>query len=251
MKEGLLKGKQGIITGGTRGIGRSICHTFAKEGASFILIGRDAEKGAILERELLTLSPQGKFTFCKVDVGSEEAIGECVKNYLAEWGRIDFLVNNAGVTRDRLLMQMKPSEWEEVLRINLHSVYAFCHHAIRAMLKSGGGSIINLSSVVALRGNPGQTNYCAAKSGIIGFTQSLAKEVGSRKIRVNAVAPGFIATEMTAKLTQEQQERILANIPLGRMGTAPEIADVVLFLASEMSRYITGSTLVADGGMSA
>ena len=249
MAHKLLTGKVGLVTGGTRGIGHAICKLFAQQGASLAFMGRDAARGLEVEKELKEINPEGEYLFIAADFSNSEEIRQGAARYLDKWSDVDFLVNNAGLTRDRLLMQMKPEEWDQVIHVNLTSLYTLTHALIRPMIRRRMGSIINISSVVALTGNPGQTNYCAAKGGVIGFTRSLAGEVAARNVRVNAIAPGFIRTDMTAALSEEQNKHILAKIPMARMGEAEEVADVALFLASSMSRYMTGNVIVADGGM--
>lgn len=245
----LLFGQKGIITGGTRGIGYAICLAFAKAGASFAFTGRDSQRGDDVVRELSLINPEGEYLFIKADFEKSEQIVAAAASYFEKWSEIDFLVNNAGLTRDKLLMQMKQEEWDLVIHVNLSSLYTMTHEIIRPMIRKKQGSIINISSVVAITGNAGQTNYCAAKGGVVGLTRALAKEVASRGIRVNAIAPGFIETDMTAVLNEEQRAHILKQIPMGRMGRAEEIAEAALFLASPMSRYMTGTLMAVDGGM--
>ncbi|HEY5236018.1 MAG TPA: 3-oxoacyl-[acyl-carrier-protein] reductase, partial [Rhabdochlamydiaceae bacterium] len=193
--------------------------------------------------------PNQKFLVKLADVSDKKAVDQALQEILLEFGKIDILVNNAGITRDGLLMKMTEEDWDRVIAVNLKSVYNTCQALVRSMLKARGGKIINITSVVGLNGNAGQTNYAASKAGMIGFTQSLAKEVASRGICVNCIAPGFIKTPMTDVLTDAQKEGILKQVPMGRLGNAEEIANAAVFLASDWSNYITGQVLTVDGGM--
>lgn len=245
---GSLVGKKALITGGTRGIGRAIANRFAQEGASLIIFGTNEEKGREVASELSSQAIEGqKISFLKVDVRKGQEVDEGMKRVLEEFGAIDILVNNAGVTRDNLLMRMTEEEWDEVNQVNLKALYHTCKAVIRHMMKARSGKIINITSVVGLMGNAGQTNYAASKAGMIGFTQSLAKEVGSRGICCNCIAPGFITTDMTDKLATEQKEALLKQIPLQRFGQPEEIAEAALFLAC--AHYVTGQVVTVDGGM--
>ncbi|MCR9065826.1 MAG: 3-oxoacyl-[acyl-carrier-protein] reductase [Cytophagales bacterium] len=244
----LLEGKIAVITGASRGIGNSIAREFVSQGAdvAFTFLS-SVEKGKALEEELAASGRKVKGY--QSDASDFEAAQQLIKDVLADFGRIDILINNAGVTRDNLLMRMDEQQWDDVLRINLKSVFNLTKAVTRPMLKERKGSIINITSVVGLMGNAGQANYAASKSGILGFTKSIAKELGSRNVRCNAIAPGFIETEMTDELDEEQLKAWLSNIPLKRAGKGKDIADACIFLASDMSSYVTGQTISVDGGM--
>jgi 3-oxoacyl-[acyl-carrier protein] reductase len=248
---GLLSGKKAIVTGGTAGIGKAIALKFAKQGASVAIFGTHEEraKTALLEMEQVKISSDQLFSFHILNIANKAEVDQSIQTILENWGAVDILVNNAGITRDGLLMKMTEEDWDQVLDTNLKSVYNTCRSLVRGMLKARAGKIINISSVVGLTGNPGQTNYCASKAGMIGFTKALALEMASRGITVNCVAPGFIETKMTDVLTDVQKEGILKEIPMGRMGNVEDIADAVLFLAGPHSNYITGQVLTVDGGM--
>ena len=239
-----MQGKIALVTGATRGIGRAIAEELAAKGA-FVIGTATSEKGA--EAISAYLGEKGKGLVLNVaDLSSIEAVLEQIK---ADFGDIDILVNNAGITRDNLLMRMKDDEWFDILQTNLTSVYHLSKAMLRTMMKKRAGRIISIGSVVGSMGNPGQSNYCAAKAGVIGFSKALAKEVASRGITVNVVAPGFIATDMTEVLSDEQKAGILANVPAGRLGEPKDIAKAVAFLASDDAGYITGTTLHVNGGM--
>ncbi|TAL63037.1 MAG: 3-oxoacyl-[acyl-carrier-protein] reductase [Bacteroidetes bacterium] len=244
----LLTGKVAIITGASRGIGRAIATKFAEEGANvaFTFLS-SVEKGKELEKELAALGVKAKGF--QSDAASSKACEELVTAVVAEFGAVDVLVNNAGITRDNLLMRMTEAQWDEVINANLKSVFNLTKAIQRPMLKAKKGSIINMTSVVGIEGNAGQSNYAASKAGIIGFTKSIAQELGSRNIRSNAVAPGFIETEMTASLDTRIKEGWIEDIPLRRTGTTEEVADLVVFLASDNSSYITGQVVSICGGM--
>lgn len=247
----LLKNKTVLITGGTAGIGKQIALTFAEQGASVAIFGTNAERAQSVLKELneKKTSDEQRFLAEIVNVATKETVDAAIKDILEKWGHIDVLVNNAGITRDGLLMKMPEEHWDEVMAVNLKSVFNTCQALVRPMLKAKSGKIINISSVVGLTGNAGQVNYSASKSGVIGFTKSLAQELATRGISVNCIAPGFIETPMTDVLTDAQKEGILKKIPMGRMGNAEEIARVALFLASDMATYMTGQVLTVDGGM--
>lgn len=247
----LLKNKRALITGGTAGIGREIALNYARNGASVVIFGTNRERGEQVIEELKKnrVSDDQQFLLELADIADKKAVEAAINDILQKWGQIDILVNNAGITRDSLLMKMTEEHWDEVIQINLKSVFNTCQTLVRSMLKARSGKIINVSSVVGLTGNAGQVNYAASKSGVIGLTKSLAQELASRGICVNCIAPGFIETRMTDVLTDVQKEGILKNIPMGRIGKPDEIADVALFLASDMSRYMTGQVLTVDGGM--
>jgi 3-oxoacyl-[acyl-carrier protein] reductase len=247
----LLKGKKALITGGSAGIGEAIALRFAKEGASVVILGTNSERVQDVHNKMSAcgVHPEQKFMGLIANVASKESVEACLEQVMTSLGGIDILVNNAGITRDGLLMKMKEEDWDSVIDTNLKSVYNLCGLLIRPMMKARSGKIINISSVVGLTGNPGQTNYAASKAGMIGFTKALALEVASRGICVNCIAPGYIKTRMTDALTQEQQQLVLNKVPLGRMGNPEDIANAACFLASNMSDYVTGQTLVVDGGM--
>lgn len=244
----LLEGKTALITGASRGIGKSIALKYAEHGAdiAFSDLKRD-ENMESLEKELAVLGVKGKGY--PSDASSFEASEKLVADVLEEFGKIDVLINNAGITRDGLLMRMDEKDWDIIMAVNLKSVFNLTKAIQRSMLKQRSGSIINMSSVVGLDGNGGQSNYSASKAGIIGFTKSIAKELGSRSIRCNAIAPGFIETEMTASLTDEVREDWIQSIPLRRGGKPEDVADLCVFLGSELSSYITGQVISVCGGM--
>lgn len=239
-----MQGKIALVTGATRGIGRAIAEELVARGV-FVLGTATSEKGA--ESISAYLGEKGKGLV--LNVADAQSIESTLEKIKAEFGDIDILVNNAGITRDNLLMRMKDDEWFDILQTNLTSVYHLSKAMLRSMMKKRFGRIITIGSVVGSMGNPGQANYCAAKAGLIGFSKALAKEVASRGITVNVVAPGFIATDMTDVLTEDQKSGILANVPAGRLGEPVEIAKAVAFLASDDAAYITGTTLHVNGGM--
>ncbi len=243
-----LKGKTAIVTGGSRGIGEAIVKKFIEEGANVFSLSRS--EGALYGEFSSKAEEQGAFfTWIKSDLSNPADIENAVKQILEEAASIDILVNNAGITKDGLIFRMKDEEWDDVLNTNLKSAFLLCRGFARTMIKQKSGSIINISSVVGIMGNAGQTNYSASKAGLIGLTKSLAKEVASRGVRVNAVAPGFIDTSMTEKLGEKAKEALAEVIPAKRTGKPEEIADAVFFLASDNSAYITGQVLAVDGGM--
>lgn len=244
----LLTGKTAIVTGGSRGIGRAIACCLAEEGANVAVIF--AGNTAAAEETLQQIKEKGGNAISiQCDVANEEAVAAMVKEVKDTFGGVDILVNNAGITRDGLLMRMKTSDWQAVLDTNLTGAF-FCTKAVtKLMMKQRSGAIVNLTSVVGLTGNAGQANYAAAKAGIIGFTKSIAKELASRGIRANAIAPGCIDTDMTAVLSDAVKEEMLKTIPLGRVAQPEEVAKAVLFLVSDCASYITGQVLNVDGGM--
>jgi 3-oxoacyl-[acyl-carrier protein] reductase len=242
----LLEGKTAIITGGSRGIGSSIVRLFADHGAEIAFTY--ASSASSSEKLVSELSSKTKIKAYQSDAASITAAEQLIKDVLTDFGKIDILVNNAGITKDGLLLRMTEEMWDSVMDVNLKSVFNLTKFAIKPMLRTGG-SIINMSSVVGVFGNTGQANYAASKAGIIGFSKSVAKELGSKNIRCNVIAPGFVATEMTHVLDDNTKEAFLSSIPLKRLGEAQEIANTTLFLASNMSSYITGQVLNVCGGM--
>ena len=247
----LLENKVVIITGAARGIGEGIALKFAEHGAhiAFTYVSESsADKAAALEEKLKGLGVKAKaYRSNAGDFAESEAF---VADVVKEFGTVDVCVNNAGISKDNLLLRMTPEQWDDVMDINLKSVFNMTKQVIRPMMKAKSGSIINMSSVIGLMGNAGQGSYAASKAGIIGFTKSVAKELGSRNIRCNAIAPGFVETDMTGYLKEgDQADKYKAGIPLGRFGTAEDIANVTLFLASDMSTYVTGQVLSVDGGL--
>ena len=242
-------GKVAIVTGSGRGIGKAIAMKLAENGATLVI--NDVGDSAPAEQtvaEIKNLNRQAMAIMA--DVSSSAEVTKMVETAIATYGKVDILVNNAGITRDQLTMKMTDEEWDKVLAIDLKSVFLCTRAVLRPMLKQRSGRIISMSSVVGIIGNAGQANYAAAKAGIIGFTKTIAKEVASRGITVNAVAPGFIDTPMTQVLPEERKQALMANIPLGYLGTPRDIADTVAFLASEEARYITGQVISVDGGIS-
>jgi 3-oxoacyl-[acyl-carrier protein] reductase len=243
-----LSGKVAVVTGSSRGIGAAIAATLAAQGAKIIINHRNSPEGAA-EVAAAIMTNGSEARVIQADVGQNSEAQRLIKETIDTYGQIDILVNNAGTTRDTLIMTMKDEDWDLVLRTNLSSTYYCCKAAIRPMMKKRSGRIINMTSVVGLAGQAGQTNYAASKAGIIGFTKSLAKEVGSRNITVNAIAPGFIPTALTEVLPQEMMQSIVANTPLGRLGTVEDVANATLFLASDEAAFITGQVLTVDGGL--
>ncbi|EAQ30761.1 MULTISPECIES: 3-oxoacyl-ACP reductase FabG [Idiomarina] len=233
-----------LVTGASRGIGRKIAEQLAAQGA-FVIGTATSDKGAASIAEYLGDKGQG----LALNVNETDELADKIKDLEKTHGKIDILVNNAGITRDNLMMRMKEDEWNAVLDTNLTAVFRICKLVIRGMMKRRHGRIINISSVVGTTGNPGQVNYCAAKAGLVGFSKSLAKEVAARGITVNCVAPGFIDTDMTKSLTDDQKQAIYANIPAERLGQPEEVASAVVFLASKGAAYITGETIHVNGGM--
>ncbi len=244
----MLKDKVAIITGASRGIGQAIALAFAKNGAKLILSASSIEN--LKETEgLINGLKQEPCILTQANVTIADEVGEVVKKALDTHGKVDILVNNAGVTKDNLLAMMSEEDWDAVLSTNLKSVFLFTKACAKPMIRNRSGIIINITSVIGLTGNAGQSNYAASKAGVIAFTKSAAKELAKRNIRVNAIAPGFIKTRMTQKLSPELQQKILEQIPLGRMGEGDDIAEAAVFLASNASRYMTGQVLVVDGGL--
>ncbi len=244
----LLENKIALITGASRGIGRGIALVFAKHGANVAFTYNASAEAAIeLEKELQSFGVKAKGY--QSDASKYNQAHQLVEDVLKDFGSIDILINNAGITKDNLLMRISEEDFDKVIEVNLKSVFNLTKAVIKPMMKQRSGSIINMSSVVGVKGNAGQTNYAASKAGILGFTKSVALELGSRNIRCNAVAPGFIETEMTAKLDENTVKGWRDAIPLKRGGTPEDVANVCVFLASEMSAYITGQTINVDGGM--
>ena len=240
-----LENKVSLVTGGSRGIGKAIALKLAELGSDIVIV--DINESEEIKNEIEALGR--KAMVLKADVSKMDETNEVVVEVLKEFKNVDILVNNAGITRDNLLMKMSEEEWDSVLDINLKGSFNMSKSLIRSMIKNKNCSIINMSSVVGVAGNAGQCNYAASKAGLIGFTKSLAKEVAKKNIRVNAVAPGFIESDMTDKLSEKVIDGYLNNIPLGRLGSIEDIANSVVFLASDMSKYITGQVLVVDGGL--
>lgn len=244
----LLEGKMALITGASRGIGRAIALRFAQQGADVVFTDlRIDEHSASLEKEIRALGVKGK-GYASNAADLEESTNT-VNDIIKEFGRIDILVNNAGITRDKLMLRMTEEDWDLVIGVNLKSAFNLTKAVQRYMIKQRGGSIINMSSVVGVSGNAGQANYAASKAGLIGFSKSVAQELGSRNVRCNAIAPGFIETEMTGNLPDEVREEWAQKIPLRRAGKAGDVADVALFLASDISSYVTGQVVNVCGGM--
>jgi len=239
-----LVGKTALVTGASGGIGKAIAVNLHSQGAHVILHGTNEGRLAALSAEL-----KDRNSILPADLSDREAVEAMIPKATELAGGIDILVNNAGITRDNLFMRLKDEEWDQVLNVNMTSSMILCRSAIRAMMKARWGRIISISSIVGVTGNPGQTNYAASKAGMIGFSKSLAQEVASRGITVNVVAPGFIQTQMTDVLSDEQKEKLLVNVPAGRLGQPEDIASAVSYLASDEAGYITGATIHVNGGM--
>lgn len=244
----LLENKVALITGASRGIGEAIALKFAEQGAHVAFTYLSSEERAKAQEEKLKALGINAKAY-RSDAGDYAAAEQLTADVLKDFGSIDICVNNAGISRDNLLLRLTPEQWDEVIQANLKSVYNLTRNVIKPMMKARSGSIINLSSIVGIKGNPGQSSYAASKAGIIGFTKSIAQEIGSRNIRVNAIAPGFIETDMTHYLKDGGGEKWFEKIPMQRFGKPEEIANVALFLASELSSYVTGQVLSACGGM--
>jgi len=245
-----LKDKVVLITGGGSGIGKTIALSFAERGARVVIFDINEEVGGEAVKEICQHVDDDKAAkFYTVDVSKSQSVNDAIQAVLSDYSRVDVLVNNAGITRDTLLMKMTEDQWDAVLNVNLKSVYNMCHALVRPMIKARKGKIINIASVIGLIGNAGQANYAASKAGVIGFTKSMAREVGARGVCVNAIAPGYIRTNMTDVLSEDIKKSVISKVPLGRMGEAIDIANTALFLASNLSDYITGQVVVVDGGM--
>lgn len=244
----LLKGKKALITGGSRGIGREIVLTFLREGASVWFVDL-AEGDSMAEYQEIASGTGATVAYRECNVANEESVNEGIAAILDESGGIDVLVNNAGITRDNLLFRMSADEWNSVLSVNLTSAFLISKIVLRQMAKQRSGSVINISSIVGIIGNGGQTNYSASKAGMIGFTKSAAREVAPRGVRVNAVAPGFINTKMTQALNEEQQNALKQQIPMARIGEPEDVANAAVFLASDLSTYLTGQVIQVTGGL--
>lgn len=244
----VLNGRTAVVTGASRGIGRAIALALAQRGAC-VVVNYAGRADAAAEVAETIRSAGGRALVFQANVADPDEAAALVKAANSEFGRIDILVNNAGITRDNLILRMKEDDWDAVLEVNLKGAFNCTKAAARVMVKNHYGRIINISSVVGLTGNSGQANYCAAKAGLLGFTKAMAKELGSRNITVNAVAPGFITTEMTVGLPEEVKEKMLAQVPLKRFGDPGEVGELVAFLASDAAGYITGQTIAIDGGM--
>ena len=242
-----LTDKVAIVTGASRGIGEAIAKQLSSCGAKIILIARNSDQLVAVKETII--SNGGIAESMAGDVSNLNSISEIVTNTIDKWGRIDILVNNAGIIRDNIIMRMKEDDWDSVMNINLKGCFNGIKSVARPMIKNKAGRIINITSVIGQIGNAGQSNYAASKAGIMGLTKSMAKELGSRNITVNAVAPGYITTDMTNELNDEVKEQLKSSIPLGRLGTPDDVANLVCFLASDEAGYITGQTFNVDGGM--
>ncbi|MCP4107781.1 MAG: 3-oxoacyl-[acyl-carrier-protein] reductase [Desulfobacteraceae bacterium] len=237
-----------VVTGGSRGIGRAVCLSFARPGVQ-IYFNYSSAGDAASETEKLITEAGGQASGMRVNVADESEVAEFFKKIISETGRVDVLVNNAGIARDGLLVRMKEKDWDDVININLKGAFNCTKIAAKSMIKQRYGRIINVSSVVGVTGNPGQANYVASKAGVIGFTKAVAKELASRNITVNAIAPGYIETDMTTSMTEKAKEAMVSAIPMGRVGNPDDVAAVAVFLASDSAAYITGQVIHVDGGM--
>jgi len=242
----ILDGRVALVTGASRGIGRAVARALAAEGAVVVVAARDTERLSAVVGEITGAG--GRADGLTLDVADRASVEAAFSRLLEAHGRIDCLVNNAGVTRDNLLLRMKDEEWRQVITTNLGGAFLCTQAALRPMIKQRSGRIVNVASVVGLTGNAGQANYAASKAGLVGFTKSVAREVASRGITVNAVAPGFIETDMTAAMTDKAREAVTTAIPLGRVGSPEDVAGAVVFLASDAAAYVTGQVLGVDGG---
>jgi len=237
-----------LVTGASRGIGAAIAGGLARAGARVGVNYRTRRDAAAQVVEAIAAAG-GEAILVEGDISQEASAKAAVQAVVERWGRIDILVNNAGITRDRLLLRMTPEDWDQVLAVDLRGAFLCTKYAMPYLVRQRQGRIVNISSVVGISGNPGQANYAAAKAGLIGFTKAVAREVASRNVTVNAVAPGFITTDMTQQLSEETRQQILSRIPMGRFGSAEEVAEVVVFLCSDGARYITGQVVAIDGGL--
>ena len=236
-----------IVTGSTQGIGKAVAEAFAREGAVAVILGRDGKKAEGVKAGIVSKGQKAESYAC--DVTNAQNVQEIVTKILDKYKRVDILINNAGINKDNLLLRMSEKDWDDVVNVNLKGLFNFTKAVTKPMLKAKNGRIINISSIIGITGNTGQANYAATKAGIIGFTKSIAKELASRGITVNAIAPGYIQTDMTARLDDTAQQELITQIPLGTLGTPEDIAYTCLFLASDKAHYITGQTIVVDGGM--
>ena len=244
-----LEKKLALVTGGARGIGKTICKNFLDEGAAVVIFDVNEEVGKETASSFNTDYGKGKAAFFKVDITNEKEVEDAVNSIIEDKEKIDILVNNAGITMDNLILRMSVDDWKKVIDINLTGSFICAKFVIKHMVKARSGNIINISSIVGVHGNAGQANYSASKAGLIGLTKTLARELAGRNIRVNAVAPGYIETDMTGKLSDKVKEMLLTQIPSRKLGSVDDVAKSVLFLASDDSQYITGVTLGVDGGM--
>ncbi len=244
-----LNDKVAIVTGGARGIGKKICGTFLAEGASVYIFDVNPEEGTRTIGEFRSAYKNGRVFFFEVDITDEKSVEQVIEKIIEAEGKIDILVNNAGITRDNLILRMSLEDWKKVIDINLTGAFICSRHVVKFMIKNRSGKIINISSIVGVHGNAGQSNYSSSKAGIIGLTKTLAKELASRNILVNAIAPGYIETEMTEKLSDSIKQKLIEQIPTGRLGSVDDVAKTALFLASDDSNYITGIVINLDGGM--
>lgn len=244
-----LKDKVAVVTGGARGIGREISGTFLKEGAVVYIFDVDRGQGDKTVREFKSVYGKNKINFLEVDITNEENVESSIEKIIGIEEGIDILVNNAGITRDNLILRMSLEDWQKVIDINLTGAFICSKYVVKNMVKKRSGKIINISSIVGVHGNAGQSNYSSSKAGIIGLTKTLARELAGRNILVNAIAPGYIETEMTEKLSDKVKEKLMEQIPTRRLGSVKDVAKTVLFLASDDSNYITGTVISLDGGM--
>jgi len=244
-----LKDKVAVVTGGARGIGREISGTFLKEGAVVYIFDVDRGQGDKTVREFKSVYGKNKINFLEVDITNEENVESSIEKIIGIEEGIDILVNNAGITRDNLILRMSLEDWQKVIDINLTGAFICSKYVVKNMVKKRSGKIINISSIVGVHGNAGQSNYSSSKAGIIGLTKTLARELAGRNILVNAIAPGYIETEMTERLSDKVKEKLMEQIPIRRLGSVKDVAKAVLFLASDDSNYITGTVISLDGGM--
>ncbi len=244
-----LEGRTAIITGGARGIGKKISETFLKEGASVYIFDVSSGVGEKTAGEFKKVYGKNKAEFLKVDITDETGVEKAIEKIIGKKGKIDILVNNAGITRDNLILRMSLEDWKKVIDINLTGAFICSKHVVKYMIKNRRGKIINISSIVGVHGNAGQSNYSSSKAGIIGLTKTLARELAGRNILANAIAPGYIKTEMTGKLSDNIREKLMQQIPVKRLGSVDDVAKTALFLAGDDSDYITGTVINLDGGM--